>query len=100
MTIVQDAEVAGIDFSVNFLTNQGPALETELGPLELQLIDGGIKIADAWFNKLGPALGGMLNGLLEGYAGKLPAELNSLVDKGREGLIDYLGQLRAHIVAS
>ena len=97
MTVRQTFEVAGIDFGISFLTNEGPGLEQELGPIELELVNDGVKIVDTWFNKLPLGIGGMLNGFLEGYAGQLPGLAQQWVDKGRLGLIAYLQALKAHI---
>jgi hypothetical protein len=100
LTIVQQAEVAAIDFAVNFLTTNATQLEADLGPLETQLVNGGIKIADAWFAKLPMGLGGLLNGLLEGYANQLPGDINQYVGVGITYAITYLKALAAHISAS
>jgi hypothetical protein len=99
MNILQTAELAVLNFVIGYLKTNASQLEAELGPIETQLINNGIKIADAWFAKLPLGLGGLLNGLLEGYAGQLPGDINQYVGVGITYVVNYLTALAAHISA-
>ena len=100
MTAVQEAEVAAINFAINLIKTNESTWEAELGPIETQLINNGIKFADGFFAKLPLGLGGLLNGLLEGYAGTLEGDLSQYVGVGITFVESYLTALAAHISAS
>jgi hypothetical protein len=94
---IQALEVEAITFVATYLKNNETEIETALGPIEISLVNGAIKIADQAFAKLPFGVGALLDGLLAQYSSQLPGDLNQYVGEGLTLLVNYLTALAASI---
>ena len=101
MTPIQAAEVAVIKFVANELQTNEAAIEADLGPVEVVVVNDGIKLADEAFAKLPFGTAALVDALFNQYASKYftPAELNVFVGIGLSKAVAFFNDLAAKLSA-
>lgn len=94
---IQAGEAAVATALADFLETNESTIETQLGPVEIVIENGAVKVADGWFAKLPLGIGALVDSYFAKYAAEIPDFATKYVGIGLDKLVGALRAFAAHV---
>lgn len=98
--MLQAEEAALLTALADILEKAAPAIEQDLGPVEIELVGEAIKVAAPIWEKLPFGIGALVDAALAKYSPVLEADLNQYVGEGLAKLVAFLRAAAAHLATA